>query len=222
MAGGDPPLETPSATTAVELSAQQNNNDLQGICTTQSGWHDDSRLKTVKNEKGYITRVQTADTASLKSPIFAVGDSVMVGATAELLKRMPCLSIDAQVGRQLATGIQILGERKRDGLLGDTVIIHLGNNGPIDDNQIDDLLSLLNDRKNVFFVTLKLPRNYEEANNQILKQAAAKNPHVHIINWRSKSVIAENIFGKDGIHLTGSGAKMYAELVVNAVSGEMD
>jgi hypothetical protein len=144
----------------------------------------------------------------------------MVGATTELLKRLPCMSLDAQVGRQLANGIQILDERKRSGLLGDTVIIHLGNNGPIDDNQIDSLLTLLHDRKNVYFITLKLPRNYEGANNQILIQAALKNSNVHIINWRSKSLKADNVFGKDGIHLTGNGAKMYAELGGGAGAGE--
>ena len=225
VAGGEnapgAPAVTP-ASIAVELSPRQNNNAAAGICTQPVGWHDDNRLKTVKNDKGWTTRVQTADTTATKSPIFAVGDSVMVGATTELLKRLPCMSLDAQVGRQLANGIQILDERKRSGLLGDTVIIHLGNNGPIDDNQIDSLLTLLHDRKNVYFITLKLPRNYEGANNQILIQAALKNSNVHIINWRSKSLKADNVFGKDGIHLTGNGAKMYAELVVGAVAGEED
>ena len=223
-AGGEiPPGAAAAATSdAAGPPAGQDNNAAACLCSGQAEWHDENRLKTVKNEKGWITRVQTADTATTKSPVFAVGDSVMVGATAELLKRLPCLSIDAQVGRQLASGIQILGDRKRDGLLGDTVIIHLGNNGPIDDNQIDSLLTLLSDRKNVFFITLKLPRNYEGANNAILRQAALKNPNVHIINWRSKSLSGDNVFGKDGIHLTGNGAKMYAELVVAAVAGEVD
>lgn len=167
--------------------------------------------------KGYVNRVTTVEKAGEKSPIFLLGDSVMVGATDELVKRLPNASLDSQVGRQLSKGIQILGERKANNTLSDTVIIHLGNNSPINQHQIDDLVSLLTEKRKLVFVNLKLPRNYESANNQLLDEAAKKHPNVRVVDWHSRSMNAENIFGKDGIHLLGNGAKLYAELIANAL-----
>jgi hypothetical protein len=141
----------------------------------------------------------------------------MVGATTELLKRLPCVSLDSQVGRQLGKGIQILSERKSKGLLSDTVIIHLGNNSPINANQIEALLNLLSDTKRIIFVNLKLPRNYESSNNQLLHEAGAKKANIHLIDWRSNSMKAKNVFGSDGIHLTHQGAKLYASLISDSL-----
>ncbi|MDD2863724.1 MAG: acyltransferase family protein [Methylococcales bacterium] len=167
--------------------------------------------------KGYVNRVTTVEKAGEKSPVFLLGDSVMVGATDELVKRLPNASLDSQVGRQLSKGIQILNERKANNTLSDTVIIHLGNNSPINQHQIDDLVSLLTEKRKLVFVNLKLPRNYESANNQLLDEAAKKHPNIRVIDWHSRSMNAENIFGKDGIHLLGNGAKLYADLIANAL-----
>ena len=166
-----------------------------------------------KNGKGYINRIRTIDDTGKKPAVFLLGDSVMVGATPELLKRLPKLSIDSQVGRQLSKGIQILAERKNNGLLSDTVIIHLGNNSPVNANQMAKLVDLLGDTKKIIFVNLKLPRNYESANNRLFSDIANKNKNVSVIDWRENSMNAKNIFGKDGIHLTANGAKLYAGLI---------
>jgi peptidoglycan/LPS O-acetylase OafA/YrhL len=167
--------------------------------------------------KGYVNRVTTVEKAGEKSPVFLLGDSVMVGATDELVKRLPNASLDSQVGRQLSKGIQILNERKANNTLSDTVIIHLGNNSPINQHQIDDLVSLLTEKRKIVFVNLKLPRNYELSNNQLLDAAAKKHPNIRVVDWHSHSMNATNIFGKDGIHLLGNGAKLYAELIANAL-----
>ncbi|HCT99601.1 MAG TPA: hypothetical protein DF614_05960 [Methylococcaceae bacterium] len=170
-------------------------------------------FERAKNGTGYVNRVRTVDQPNAKTPVFLLGDSVMVGATAELLKRLPCVSLDSQVGRQLGKGIQILSERKNKGLLSDTVIIHLGNNSPINPNQIESLLELLSDTKRIIFINLKLPRNYESANNQLLHDAGAKKANIRLIDWRTNSMNAKNVFGSDGIHLTHQGAKLYASLI---------
>lgn len=167
--------------------------------------------------KGYVNRVKTVEKAGEKSPVFLLGDSVMVGATEELVKRIPNASLDSQVGRQLSKGIEILKQRKENNTLSDTVIIHLGNNSPITPKQIDDLVSLLTEKRKIVFVNLKLPRNYESANNQLLDEAAKKHSNIRVVDWHSHSMNAANVFGKDGIHLLGNGAKLYAELISNAL-----
>lgn len=174
-------------------------------------------FERTKNGKGYVNRVKTVEKAGEKSPVFLLGDSVMVGATDELVKRIPNASLDSQVGRQLSKGIEILTQRKNNNTLSDTVIIHLGNNSPITPKQIDDLVSLLTEKRKIVFVNLKLPRNYELANNQLLDEAAKKHANIRVIDWHSRSMNMANVFGKDGIHLLGNGAKLYAELISNAL-----
>ena len=62
-------------------------------------------------------------------------------------------------------------------------------------------------------INLKLPRNYESANNRLFSEVASKNKNVTVVDWRESSMNAKNIFGKDGIHLTANGAKLYAGLI---------
>ncbi len=204
-------------------SSKKNKNDnsilSNTICghTEQRNTQNNLEFERAKNGTGYVNRVRTVDQPNAKTPVFLLGDSVMVGATTELLKRLPCVSLDSQVGRQLGKGIQILSERKSKGLLSDTVIIHLGNNSPINSNQIETLLNLLSDTKRIIFVNLKLPRNYESANNQLLHEAGAKSANIHLIDWRSNSMNAKNVFSSDGIHLTHQGAKLYASLISDSL-----
>ena len=198
-----------------EISNGQNSADMIAEQTNISADVPPNNLQIDRNKngKGYINRIRTIDDTGKKPAVFLLGDSVMVGATPELLKRLPKLSIDSQVGRQLSKGIQILAERKNNGLLSDTVIIHLGNNSPVNANQMATLVNLLGDTKKIIFVNLKLPRNYESANNRLFSDIANKNKNVSVIDWRENSMNAKNIFGKDGIHLTANGAKLYAGLI---------
>jgi hypothetical protein len=75
------------------------------------------------------------------------------------------------------------------------------------------LVNLLSDTKKIILINLKLPRNYESANNRLFSDMANKNKNVTVIDWRENSMNAKNIFGKDGIHLTANGAKLYAGLI---------
>jgi hypothetical protein len=170
-----------------------------------------------KNGKGYVNRVRTINSSGEKTPVFLIGDSVMIGATPELLKQLSYIGIDSQVGRQFDKGIEIIEDLKKKNLLSDVMLIHLGNNSPINPSQLDELLNLLVDTKRIIFVNLKLPRNYESANNKLFDDAANKNSKITIVDWRSNSIKNKSIFAKDGIHLTNKGAKLYASLVTDAI-----
>jgi len=167
------------------------------------------------NGRGYITRATTVE--GERPAVFAIGDSVMLGAANEMLKRIPGLGLDAQVGRQAAAGIGILADRRDGHRLGDTVIVHLGNNGPMNATQIDQLMQVLRDAKDVIFINLKLPRNYEQANNRLIEDAAKRYSNVTVVDWRANSLRAGGIFGGDGIHLTGKGAVLFTRLIEDAL-----
>lgn len=83
--------------------------------------------------------------------------------------------------------------------------------------QIDQIMQVLQDVKSVIFVNLKVPRNYELTNNRLIENAAKKYPNATIVDWRGNSLHANNIFGQDGIHLTGAGARLYTRLIQESI-----
>ena len=80
--------------------------------------------------------------------VTAVGDSVMLGATAAFSQGYAGnVAVDAAINRQFGTAIEILRNLKAAGRLSDTVVVHMGTNGVITQGQFDDMMSILKDRK---------------------------------------------------------------------------
>lgn len=163
---------------------------------------------------GYIKRMRT--NIGKKSTIVGIGDSVMISARNELLRQMPSLMFDARVGRQMIDAITLLNTDYKS-QLGDVILIHLGNNGPFNADQIEKVMHTIANTGKVIFVNLKLPRNYEQANNQLLTNLANTYSNVKIIDWRSSSLNDNLNFAKDGIHLTEKGANLYAKMIRDAL-----
>ena len=68
--------------------------------------------------------------------MLAIGDSVMLGATAALKQQLPDVIVDAKVGRYITEGIDIVRRYKARGQLPPVVVVQLGNNGPIDEKEL--------------------------------------------------------------------------------------
>lgn len=166
----------------------------------------------------YIQRVYTLDTKQDYTPLFFLGDSVMVGASRQLMDYFPCMAIDAQIGRQFTKGLDILLDRQQKGILGDTIIVHLGNNSPFESKQLNKLVSNFPD-KTFVFINLKLPHHYANANNQLLTELEKVNSHIKVIDWQKNSYNHQNYFAKDGIHLTPQGVRAYVQLINGFLSG---
>ncbi len=97
--------------------------------------------------------------------VTAVGDSVMLGAMRALQQLGPNVTVDAAVNRQVNVGIEILTYYRDQGLLGDTVVIHLGNNGTFSTEEFDQIMDLLQGHK-VVFLTVRVPgRHWQDSNN---------------------------------------------------------
>lgn len=177
------------------------------------------RVKTRQTDNGsYVFRVYPAEEG--RRAVFALGDSVMLGAANVLSHAIGDIDVDAQVGRQWAAGTALLQERKRKDLLGDTVIVHLGNNGPISARQLREMLDILKDTPQVVLVNLKVPRPYEAASNALLAEASSLYPNVTVVDWRGPSLMARKAFGQDGLHLTNEGARLYAQLIAQTLCKE--
>ncbi len=142
----------------------------------------------------------------------AIGDSVMLGAAPALEAVIGRIGIDAATSRHVAPAIDLLGTYVSQGLLGDTVIPHIGNNGAISKAHFSDIMKVLGDRT-VLFVNLRVPRDWQDWNNSVLREGVAKHQNAYLVDWHSASAGKRGIFYPDGYHLNPEGATFYAETV---------
>ena len=170
--------------------------------------------------KGPVQGVATKAASSpvAKAPrVLAIGDSVMLGAVAQLRGAVRGIEVNAAIGRPFGTGIAILQQREKEGLLPGTVVIGLGDNGWITSQQVDQAMQVLGSTTQVVFVNLKEPRSWESHDNAVLAQAALRYPNVSVVDWHDAGDRHPEYFWDDGIHLRPAGAQAYAQLVAAAL-----
>ena len=82
---------------------------------------------------GTLPPIETTTTVVLPPiAVIAIGDSVMLGAVPKLLDALGGDTyVDAVVGRQYKGAADVVGALKQQGRLGQAVVLHLGNNGPM-------------------------------------------------------------------------------------------
>lgn len=148
--------------------------------------------------------------------ISAFGDSVMLGARAALLKKIPQLQVDAKVGRQASDLVKILQKPEQQSQLAPWVLIHIGTNGYIYEKNMDKLMTLLKDQERVVFVTIHADRRWTADNNVILRKTREKHPNVLLVDWDAQASARRDLLVQDGIHLSGSGMQSYAQLLYAA------
>jgi hypothetical protein len=150
--------------------------------------------------------------------VSAVGDSVMLGAVDALQQKILNLGLlNAQGSRQSPAAIDILRQLRAADHLGNEVVIHIGNNGPFTDEQFDELMQPLADKRKVLVVNLTVPPRVPEPiavpNNTVLASGVQRYPNIVLVDWYAASANHPEFFGEDGIHLTLEGAQAYADLI---------
>jgi len=147
----------------------------------------------------------------------AFGDSVMLGAKAELTKEQ--VRVDALVGRQFHSGIVVLRRAARSGSLPRNVIVHLGTNGSLAVVDCRKIVDQVGESRRLFFVTVHGPRSWMASDNAHLAACAASYPQgrVVLVPWDTTARSHPEWFYADGIHLNGAGRSAYAALVATAV-----
>lgn len=143
----------------------------------------------------------------------------MLGAAYTLPTYLGDVEIDAAVGRQASAALDILRWRKDHGLLGDVVVLHIGNNGVFTTAQLNEALQLLAGVPEVAVVNVKVPRQWEGANNDAMAQIVPNYPNAVLVDWHGASASYSSIFYSDGIHLQPDGAAYYAQLIAAALGG---
>jgi peptidoglycan/LPS O-acetylase OafA/YrhL len=147
----------------------------------------------------------------------AIGDSVLVGAAPALSARLDgAVTVDSAVGRQMNEAAPIIQGLDTQGLLGQTVLLHLGNNGPFTAAQVDEVFAALGGRK-VLLVNVMVPRRWEGEVNDQIAQAISRHPNAVLIDWWSLVTTEPGLTREDGYHLTPAGAERYVDLVVGQI-----
>jgi peptidoglycan/LPS O-acetylase OafA/YrhL len=151
--------------------------------------------------------------ASPPARIFAIGDSVMLGAANQIAATLPNAEVDAAVSRQVSDGIAILEARRQAGTLGDVVIIHLGTNGSFTSGEFDQIMGILSGVQRVIFLNLKVPRDWEGGDNSIIADGVSRYPNALLVDWHGLGGAHPEFFYDDDIHLNPDGAAFYAQLI---------
>lgn len=152
--------------------------------------------------------------------ITAIGDSVMLGAAPQLTVALETVDIHAKVGLQVSEGNDILRQLRASGTLGDVVVIHLGTNGEFDGNQLAEMMEELKETSLVIFVNLKVPRDWQENNNNMLAYAVGRYPNARLIDWHAQSENEPQYFWDDRIHLRLEGALVYTALILGQIRSD--
>jgi hypothetical protein len=148
--------------------------------------------------------------------IFAIGDSVMLSASPSLGELVPNIEVDAAVSRQVEAGIEVLRARRDSGTLGDVVVVHLGTNGDFKPEEFDEIMAVTAGVQRVVFLNLKVPRDWEVYNNQVIADGVARHPTAVLIDWHNVGETHPEYFYEDDIHLERPGGDAYAGLIAAA------
>jgi peptidoglycan/LPS O-acetylase OafA/YrhL len=148
--------------------------------------------------------------------VTAVGDSIMVASAAALNAAMPGIYIDAQVGRQMQSGLAAIQDLAAAGTLRHIVVIGLGTNGDVTASQIRQLRQAIGPNRDLVLVNTFGPMPWEHEVNAELDAAARQGGNVELANWNQAIAADPSLLWPDGIHPQPSGAKLYARVVLVA------
>ncbi|HAT31235.1 MAG TPA: hypothetical protein DCW29_10405 [Janthinobacterium sp.] len=151
--------------------------------------------------------------------IYAIGDSVLLGAKEQLLKTIPGIRVDAEVGRQASQGLNVIRKWRKKSGKASTIVLHLGTNGYINETQFRELLSELADRKSVIVINVHANRRWTAPNNELIGRLRPEFPNMRIIDWSAVSSGRADYFVNDGIHLTTKGLRALTTQIMLASGG---
>lgn len=172
-------------------------------------------LLTVPVLAGAIVIAPAASADNLDA--IAIGDSVMLGAKSQLRERGVDV-VDAAVSRQAATGPGLV--RQRGQKLPEHVVVHLGTNGTYTLKMCKQLVRAAGKQRRVYLVTVKVPRQWESVNNDMLRSCdrAFRSDHVVLLDWNELATKNPEYLYADGVHLRPDGARAFARMIERAVT----
>ncbi len=149
------------------------------------------------------------------------GDSVLLGAGPALAEVMPRVRINATVGVQSGVVFGRVRAAAHRHALGPIVLIHTGNNGVIDQADLDALLTELSTARLVVIVNDRAPVGWLRHNNDAFATVARRHRNVALADWYGWSAAQAAWFAPDHTHLQPAGAHAYAALIASRITDRL-
>ncbi len=143
--------------------------------------------------------------------VTAIGESVMI--VAQPAMEAEGIYVDALIGRQFDASLAVAHALRDSGGLGEIVVVHLGNNGPVTEGQFDELMDTLSVVRRVVVVNLRVPRPWEEHNNNLFAAAVPRFANAVLVDWHAVGDNHPDAFVDDGVHMTHDGVGLYLDLL---------
>lgn len=153
--------------------------------------------------------------------VLMIGDSVSLRTIPNFEQTFPHGHIDAAKNRQFTTGVDLASQYIAGNQAGKIVVIALGTNGLVTDENIDQMMSLLGDKRVVVFMTTRSPQPWVGPTNEAIARAAERYANVRIIDWYGFSEGRNDLFDGDGTHLSSDGAAQFIQLVYDTVRPDL-
>lgn len=149
-----------------------------------------------------------------------IGDSVMLGASPSILAKFPGAYIDAQVSRHVADGLSIISSLASGGTLRPWVVVGLGTNGSVTQQDLAAIDSAVGQGRNLVLVTGYADRSWIAPSNQAVEDyAAAHADHVIVADWSTAIGGHTDLLLSDGFHPTEpDGGNLYAQTLYDAIA----
>ncbi len=206
----------------LELAIDDESSDAQGAADANAT----ADMSTESGTGPGISNSQGADSGepvladeeirAANGPVSVIGDSVVLGARSAIKDAIPGARVDAKVSRMPGGFTGRVKKLDRRDKLANVVVVHPATNGVINAKILRGILDPLTDYERVVIVNASVPRSWEKQNNTVIAKVTPDYPNVIVADWKSASDGRSDYFVSDGVHLTGSGAAAFAEVIREA------
>lgn len=149
--------------------------------------------------------------------VSGIGDSLLLNISPDLMKVFPKINLDGKIGRQLYESEDVFKQQLSQKKMGDNVIVMLGTNGSFQESELEKLISIIGEDRQIYLVTVNVPKSWQTDVNSKLFEAAKKHKNVHIVDWQSYSANHPEWFYDDKIHTNEEGAQQLTKLLVETI-----
>lgn len=178
--------------------------------------------KDQKIAKYYFLNADELNT-SKTTPLTAIGDSVLLDDSADLQDVFPGAIVDGQVGRQATAMPGVIAGLAQKGQLAKNVLLNVGTNGTITQQNADDIIHGIGKDHQIFWVTAHVPtREWQGQVNAMIHKTAKKYPNVHVIDWYTTAKGHTSWFADDNVHPNDYGNRYFTSLIVKTITKKLN
>jgi len=160
---------------------------------------------------------------SKATPLTAIGDSVLLDDSGDLQKIFPGAIVDGQVGRQASAMPGVIAGLSQRGQLAKNVLVNIGTNGNITQQQADDIVHGIGSSHQIFWVTAHVPtREWQDQVNAMIHSTAKKYKNVHVVDWYTTAKGHPTWFADDDVHPNDTGNRYFTSLIAKTMTKQLN